>query len=101
MHDGETIQIGVDDDVGDVAVNKKFARREIDDFVGRNAAVGSTDPEILRRLLARKAKEEVGFLAANPFRPGFIFFEEMVERRHEIERGRNYDERRRRTKRMR
>ncbi len=68
----------MDDDVGDVAMDEKFARREIDDFVRRDAAVGAADPEILRRLLARKLEKEIRLLPADPFGPGFIFFEEVM-----------------------
>ena len=76
LHDRQTIQVGVDDDVGHVAMDEQFAGRETDDFVRRDAAVGATDPEILRRLLAGKFEKEIRLLPSDTFRPGFVFFEE-------------------------
>ena len=48
----ETIQIGVDDDVGDVAVDEDFAGQQANDFIGGYAAVGAADPQVLGVLLA-------------------------------------------------
>ncbi len=67
LHDGQTVQIRVDDEVGDVAVHEKFSGQQIDDFVCRDAAVGAADPEILRRLLAGKFEKEIRLLPPNPF----------------------------------
>jgi hypothetical protein len=35
----EAIQIGVDDDIGDIPVDEQLARREADDFIGWNTTV--------------------------------------------------------------
>jgi len=46
--------------VGDVAVHEQFAGIEADDLVGGHPAVGTADPQILRRLLAFEPPEESG-----------------------------------------
>ncbi len=48
-----------DDDVRDVPLDEDVTRREADDLVRRNAAVGAADPEIARRLdLAEPLEKE-------------------------------------------
>ena len=51
----EAIEVGVDDHVGDVAMDEELTGREIDNLVCRHAAVGTTNPQILRRLLLLRA----------------------------------------------
>ena len=52
LNHGQTIQIGMDDQVRDVAVHKQFAGKQADDLIRRHAAVGAADPEVFGRLLA-------------------------------------------------
>ena len=40
----QRVQVGVDDDVGDVAVHEHLTRIEPGDLVGRHPAVGTADP---------------------------------------------------------
>ena len=54
----QAVQVGMDDDVGDVAVHEQLARRQVDEFVRRHAAVGAADPEVARRLLLQQPGEE-------------------------------------------
>jgi len=44
LHDRQTIQIGVNNDVGDVAVDEQLSRLEPDDLICRHPTVGATDP---------------------------------------------------------
>ena len=44
LQHGEAVEVGVHDDVGDIAVHEEFARQEADDLVGRHAAVRATNP---------------------------------------------------------
>ena len=51
------------DHVGDVAVDEELPRLQADDLVGRHPAVGASDPQVARGLLARETLEEVGVVA--------------------------------------
>jgi hypothetical protein len=51
LNDGETVEVGMHDYVGDVAMDKHFARQQTRNLVGGNAAVRTADPEILGHLL--------------------------------------------------
>jgi hypothetical protein len=53
----QAVQIGVHDQVADIAVHEHFARRQPGDLVGRHAAVGAADPQVLGRLLAEQLGE--------------------------------------------
>ena len=44
--------------VGDIAVNKKLSRIQIDDLIRRYSAVGTADPEIFQGLLSLKPPKE-------------------------------------------
>ena len=48
----QTVEVGMDNDVGDVAVHEDLARQQADDLVGRDARVGTTDPQQFRGLQA-------------------------------------------------
>jgi hypothetical protein len=69
LQHGEAVEVGVHDDVGDVAVHEELAREEIDDLVGRDPAVRASDPEVLRMLLLYEALEEVRPVGADVVRP--------------------------------
>ncbi len=78
----QAVEVGVDDDVGDVAVDEELARREIDEVVRRHAAVGAADPEILRRLLLQEAGEEAGPRGFHLLRPPAVVLEQFAEIGH-------------------
>jgi hypothetical protein len=46
----QAVEIGVHDDVGDVAVDEQLARQQTDDLVGRHARIRAADPQVLRCL---------------------------------------------------
>ena len=81
LHDRKAVEIGVDHDVRDIAVDEQFARIEIDDLVGGHAAVGTTDPQVLRRLLTGEAREEAGIVGDHALRPGAVSGFEVIEHR--------------------
>src|ERR1700754_3696748 len=58
LHDGQTVQIGVHDDIGHVAMHEQLSWLEPDDLIRRHPAVGATDPQIARRLLTGKVAKE-------------------------------------------
>src|SRR5256885_12247036 len=41
LHHGETVQVGMDDDIRDVAMNKHFTRHQVYDLVCRHATIGT------------------------------------------------------------
>ena len=63
----ETIQVRVDDDVGDVAVHEELARQQADNLVGGDAAIGAANPEVAGILLLGQGLEESRVLATNAF----------------------------------
>ena len=75
---GEAVQVGVDDDVGDVAMDEKFAGTEVDDGVGGNAGVGAADPEILRRLLLGESSKKGGIVGVDLGGPAAVVGDEML-----------------------
>ena len=79
---GEAVQVGVDDDVGDVAMDEKFAGTEVDDGVGGNAGVGAADPEILRRLLLGESSKKGGIVGVDLGGPAAVVGDEMLKVRH-------------------
>ena len=71
----QAVEIGVDHEVGDVAVHEELAGIESDDLISWHAAVRAADPQKLRRLLARQAGKK-RWVALDPIRgPGAIVVE--------------------------
>jgi len=46
----QTIQIRVDDEIGDVAMDEQFFRHQADELIRRHAAVGTADPQVRVRV---------------------------------------------------
>jgi len=82
LHHGHAIRIVRRHDVGHIAVDEQFARRQTDDFVRRNAAVGTTDPQVIRCLNVAKATEKPRIASGLPVRPLTVVGEQIVETRH-------------------
>ena len=82
LDDRQAIEIGVHDDVGDIAVDEQFAGRQADDLVGGNAAVRAADPEEFRRLLGQQVLEEFRVALANRRGPAGVVVEEIPRREH-------------------
>ena len=79
LHDGKAVQVGVDDDVCDVAVDEEFAGEEVHDFVGGDAAVGAADPQVAGRLLVSEFFKKIRVLLPDALGPCPIFFKEIAE----------------------
>jgi len=60
LNDGQTVQIVMRDDVGNVPVHEQLTGKQADDLVGRNTAIGTTDPEIFGRLLLGEFSKNCG-----------------------------------------
>ena len=56
----QAVEVGVHDDVRDVAVDEQLARSQPDDLVRRDAAVGAADPEVLGRLMLASSVKNPG-----------------------------------------
>ncbi len=69
LNHGKAVEIRVDHKVGHIAMNKKLARQQPYDFVGRHAAVGTANPEILRTLLRCEFFKKGGVDFFDPCRP--------------------------------
>ena len=59
LQDGQAIEVGMHDHVGNIAVHKHVARRHAQQFVGGHAAVGAADPQVFGRRLRFQVLEEV------------------------------------------
>ena len=77
LNNGEAVGIVVDDNVGNIAVEKELSRREVEDLTGRNPAIRATDPKVFRGLSFRELLEEAGLLSGDPGGP----FPVVVEKR--------------------
>ena len=73
----EAIHIGMIYQIGDVSMDEYLARQQADDRIGRNTAVGTADPEIIRILLRGKVGEKIWLFFSDAFRPIAIVFEEI------------------------
>ena len=82
LEHGETVEVGVDDDVRDVAVHEELARRETDDLVRRHSAVRAADPQVPRGLLRGKARKVVGVALGDAPGPGPVACEQILEPAH-------------------
>src|SRR5262245_9084490 len=69
-------------EVGDIAVNKKFARAETDNFVGRHPAVGATDPEIVRCLRPAEALQILLVFDLDSFGPRTVILKKFRQEFH-------------------
>ncbi len=54
---------------------KSSPGKQADDLVGRHAAVRAADPQVVRRLLVREVREEIGIAAAHALRPRAVVVE--------------------------
>ena len=69
LQHGKAVEIGMHDNVGDIAVNEHLTREQAHDLVRRYTAVGTADPEVLRVLLRRELFKEAGIAGLDPLRP--------------------------------
>jgi hypothetical protein len=76
------LKSGVHDDVRHVAMDEQLARVEVDDLVGRHAAVRAADPQVARRLLREETPEEVRLAGDHVGGPFAVAVEEVADGRH-------------------
>jgi hypothetical protein len=68
----------MDNDIGDVAVDKKFPGKKPCDLMGRHPAVGTADPQVPRRLQPRQFQEKLGVLFLDLPRPTPVVIEQIT-----------------------
>ena len=56
-------------------MHQQLAGRQPHDLIRRHATVGAPDPQVLRRLLARQARKELGILPSHLRCPGAVIRE--------------------------
>ncbi len=69
LYDGQTVEVGMQNDVCDIAMNEQLARQQIDDFIGRNPAVGAAYPQIFGCFAVRTADERSPGFPLSSVRP--------------------------------
>jgi len=80
LHDAEQADVGLVDDVGDVAVGEDVAGLEAEDGGLRDAGVGAADPEDLGRLALTAFGKEVGVFLGRLLGPTLVGLEGLFER---------------------
>jgi hypothetical protein len=74
LEDGQIIGILWRGEVRDIPVDEKLSWVETNDCVGGHATIGTTDPQVFRRLLAFESQEEIRVFGDHPRRPGAVVF---------------------------
>ena len=80
----ETVEVGVNDDVCDVSMNKNITREEVDYLIRWDSAIGATYPEVLRVLALREALKEFGVIRPHPVSPDSVLVEKVIKKSHRI-----------------
>ncbi len=80
LNDGQNIQVSVNHQIGNVAVNKNLSWSQARDLIGRHSRVGATDPQIFRILLVCKTGEKRRIRARSRLHPLAIVFKQLSER---------------------
>lgn len=81
---GHDTEVGIGDEIGDVAVDKQFTGLETHDFIGGDAAIAATNVEIVWFLSIGKLVEERGICASLGESPLPVVLEQGLERLLEI-----------------
>jgi hypothetical protein len=68
----------VDNQVGNIAVDEQFTRQKADDLISRDATIRTSDPKVVRKLLARECREELRITGVNAVGPSTIVIKKDV-----------------------
>lgn len=82
LQDRQTIKVGVDDYVGDVAMDEQVPGRKADELRRGHAAVGTANPKMARRLLPAHRLKEFRITGLDTFGPRAIVFEKLFRCAH-------------------
>jgi hypothetical protein len=83
LHNRQHVEVGMDDEVRDVAVDEELARLDAGDFLRRDAAVGTADPQELRLLDTGRAREEITAQVHLVLDPGLVVQEQAFVAFHQ------------------
>jgi hypothetical protein len=78
LNNRQTVQVCVDNQVGNISVDEKLTRQKADDLIGRDAAVRASDPKVIRRLLMRECREEVRIAGVDAVSPSTVVLEKDI-----------------------
>jgi hypothetical protein len=84
LNHGKTIRIIQCDHIRNVAMYKKLARQESDDFICWHATIRAPNPQVLRLLLPRKPLEKSRIARRHPRDPLPIVLEKMIQSVHHL-----------------
>ena len=82
LHHGKAVQIRMDDEVGDVAVDENLAGHEARDLVRRHTRVRTADPQVLGALDSRETGEKIRLPAFDVVRPCAVVCEQVIQVGH-------------------
>ena len=82
LKDGQAVGVAGCNHVGNVAMDEKLAGQQSDDFIGRHAAVGTSNPQILRLLQMGEPLEKPGVPRGQLCNPPPIIVEELFQLFH-------------------
>lgn len=78
VDDAHDVEVGADDQVGNVAVDKGLASLETGDGLGGDSRITASDPEILGRLASSQVGEELGVLLEPLVGPLLVVLKETL-----------------------
>src|SRR5688572_14860337 len=65
LDDGKTVQIAVNDHIGDIAMNENFTRSKANNLIRRHTAVRAANPEIFGILLRGEFGKKVRLMSGD------------------------------------
>ncbi len=83
LDDAQAIEVGMDDDVGDVAVDEYLPGHQSHNLIGWDATVCATDPQDLRRLFFSQFGKELRIGLGDASSPVPVIFEKLREFSHD------------------
>mmetsp|Transcript_32306 Transcript_32306/g.48742 ORF Transcript_32306/g.48742 Transcript_32306/m.48742 type:complete len:250 (+) Transcript_32306:829-1578(+) len=72
LQDGSQVEIGIDNHVRHIAVNKQLTRATVDHVLRSHTRIGAADPKIFRGLPRSALREEVGIFSQNALSPSGV-----------------------------
>ena len=79
LQDRQVVGVLRRSEIGDIAMDEQLAWIETDNLIGRHPAVGATDPQVVRGLLARQPLEKARVLSDLALGPSTIVVFEVVK----------------------